>query len=117
MHCPAAPEGVGRDRQSRGPAGVAGLDGSHVAGQEFGRPGACQPGVVRPVEQRARVGAEAGVRVTVFQVVGDGPGGLVHHGHVSDFGSLPADRAVIGVERRMSATLRSQSSWTRAAVS
>ena len=44
------------------------------------------------MEQRVRVGAEAGVWVTVFQVVGDEPGGLVHHGHVSDFGSLPADR-------------------------
>jgi hypothetical protein len=44
------------------------------------------------VEQRVGVGAEAGVRVTVFQVAGDEPCGLVHHGHVSDLGSLPADR-------------------------
>jgi len=41
------------------------------------------------VEQRVCVGA--GVRVAVFEVVGDEPGGLVHHGHVPDFGSLSAD--------------------------
>src|SRR5438034_7749979 len=84
VHRPAAPEGMRRDRQSGGPAGVAGPDGPHVAGQDFGHPGPGQPGVVRSVEQRVRVGAEAGVRVTVFQVAGDEPCGLVHHGHVSD---------------------------------
>jgi len=62
-----------------------------VAGQDFGHPGPGQPGVVRSVKQRVRVGAEAGVRVTAFQVIADEPGGWAHHGHVPDFGSLPAD--------------------------
>jgi hypothetical protein len=48
--------------------------------------------VVRSAKQRVRVGAEAGVRLEVFQIVGDEPGGGVHHGHVSDLGSLSADR-------------------------
>ena len=44
------------------------------------------------MEQRVRVGAEAGVRVEVFQVVGEQPGGWVHDGHVPDLGSLAVDR-------------------------
>ena len=63
-----------------------------MAGQEFGDSGPGQSGVVRSAEQRVCVGAEAGVRVAVFEVAGDEPGGLVHHGHVPDFGSLSADR-------------------------
>jgi hypothetical protein len=48
--------------------------------------------VVRSAKQRVRVGAEAGVRLEVFQIIGDEVGGWVHHGHVSDLGSLSVDR-------------------------
>ena len=41
---------------------------------------------------RGRVGAEAGVRVEVFQVVGEESGGWFHDGHVPDLGSLAVDR-------------------------
>ena len=73
------------------PAGVAGPDGAHVAGQQLGDPGPGQPGVVRPGEQRVGVGADAGVPVAVVEVAGDEPGGRVHHGHVPDLGALPVD--------------------------
>ena len=43
------------------------------------------------MEQRVRVGAEAGVAIAVVEVVGDELGGGVHHGHVPDLRSLPAD--------------------------
>ena len=91
VHGPAAPERVGRDRQAGSPAGVAGPDGPHVAGQELGHPGPGQSGVVRPGEQRVRVGADAGMPIAVVEVVADELGGRVHHGHVPDLGALPAD--------------------------
>ncbi len=92
VHRPAAPQGVGRDRQSGCPAGVVGPDGSHVAGEDLGDAGSGQSGVVGSVEQWVGVGAEPGVRLEVFQIVGDEPGGRAHQGHVSDPGALPVDR-------------------------
>ena len=44
------------------------------------------------MEQWVGVGAEAGVRVAVLEVVGDEPGGGAHQGQVADLGSLAADR-------------------------
>ena len=90
-HGPGPPERVRRDRQAGSPAGVARPDGPHVAGQQLGDPGPGQPGVVRPGEQRVRVGADAGMPIAVFEVAGDEMGGRVHHGHVPDLGTLPAD--------------------------
>ena len=59
--------------------------------RSFAIPEPGQPGVVRPVEQRVGVGAEAGVRLPAVQVVGDQPAGRRHHGQVADFRSFPAD--------------------------
>ncbi len=110
VHRPAAPQGVGRDRQAWGPAGVARPNGSHVAGEELGDPGSGQPGVVRPVKQWVRVGAEPRVRFAVFQVVGDELGGRADHGHVPDLEPFPWIVTIMVLVRRMSAMLRSQSS-------
>ena len=45
-----------------------------------------------PWNSGVRVGAEAGVRVVVFEIVGEQPGGWVHDGHVPGLGSFAVDR-------------------------
>ena len=69
------------------------------------------------VEQRIRVGAEAGVRLEVFQIIGDEAGGRVHQGHVSDLGSLSVDRHRHRVGVADVRDIEVADSWTRAAVS
>jgi hypothetical protein len=80
VHRPGAPQRVRRDRQPGSQAEVARSDGPHVTGKELGEAGPGQSGVVGPVEQRIGVGTEAGVGVAALEVVGDEPGGWVHHG-------------------------------------
>jgi hypothetical protein len=53
--------------------------------------------MVGSVEQRGRVGAEAGVRFEMVEVVGEQPGGWVHDGHVPGLGSFAVDRYDRGV--------------------
>ena len=67
VHGPGPPERMRRDRQAGSPAGVARPDGPHVAGQQLSHPDRVNSGVVRPGEQRVRVGADAGMPIAVVE--------------------------------------------------